>query len=360
MTSPQKSTNEFDAKASFWDEDFHRRALTAAIAKALMACVSLRSGQRLLEYGCGTASLSFLLADRVGSIDAVDVSMGMLEQVRKKLMAAGIRNIHPLLLDLTRDPPPSDPYDGIIIAMALHHIADIAALLRTFVAMLRPGGFLAMADLLEEDGSFHGDVVVPHPGLQPEVLMKLARAQELTDVQWRVVHHMARNDREYPVFLLCARKPKLKVLFLCTGNSCRSQMAEGWARALKSDMIEAHSAGVETHGLNPLAVKVMAEVGVDISHHRSKKVDDLQDKNFDYVVTVCSHAHETCPMWLKGNAKVVHVGFDDPPTLAKGAKTEEEALSHYRRVRDEIRRFLETLPDSLKKAQTTHEYEPSA
>ena len=139
----------------------------------------------------------------------------------------------------------------------------------------------------------------------------------------------------------------MKVLFLCTGNSCRSQMAEGWARALKDEVIEAYSAGIETHGLNPRAVKVMAEAGVDISRQRSKKVDELAAVDFDYVVTVCGHANETCPMWLKGKAKVVHVGFDDPPALARGAKSEEEALSHYRRVRDEIRAFVMTLPEAF-------------
>ena len=140
---------------------------------------------------------------------------------------------------------------------------------------------------------------------------------------------------------------KLRVLFLCTGNSCRSQMAEGWARALKSDVIEPYSAGIEMHGLNPLAVKVMAEAGVDISGQRSKKVDELATVDFDYVVTVCGHANETCHMWLSGKAKVVHIGFDDPPTLARGAKNEEEALTHYRRVRDEIRAFVLTLPESI-------------
>lgn len=139
---------------------------------------------------------------------------------------------------------------------------------------------------------------------------------------------------------------KLKVLFLCTGNSCRSQMAEGWARALKAESIEAYSAGIETHGLNPRAVKVMAEAGVDISGHRSKLVSDLRDIPFDYVVTVCGHADETCPAFT-GKARKVHVGFDDPPKLARDAATEEEALEHYRRVRDEIRDFVEGLPKSL-------------
>ena len=140
---------------------------------------------------------------------------------------------------------------------------------------------------------------------------------------------------------------RLKILFLCTGNSCRSQMAEGWARALKSDVIEAYSAGIETHGMNPNAIKVMAEAGVDITGQHSKRVDALQDIPFDVVVTVCGHANETCPVWLGQKARVVHVGFDDPPALAKTAKTEEEALAHYRRVRDEIRRFVETLPESV-------------
>ena len=139
---------------------------------------------------------------------------------------------------------------------------------------------------------------------------------------------------------------KIKVLFLCTGNSCRSQMAEGWARHLKGDAIEAYSAGIQTHGMNPSAIRVMGEAGVDITSQRSKHVDELKGVAFDYVVTVCDHAHESCPVFL-GKTRVVHVGFDDPPRLAKSAASEDEALSHYRRVRDEIRRFVQTLPDAL-------------
>ncbi len=141
-------------------------------------------------------------------------------------------------------------------------------------------------------------------------------------------------------------KRKLKVLFLCTGNSCRSQMAEGWARALRGDVMEPCSAGTETHGLNPNAVRVMAEAGVDISMHRSKNVSELMDVPFDHVVTVCGHAAEVCPMF-PGNAKVSHAAFEDPPRLAQGARSEEEALDHYRRVRDEIRAFIETMPQAL-------------
>jgi len=139
---------------------------------------------------------------------------------------------------------------------------------------------------------------------------------------------------------------RLKVLFLCTGNSCRSQMAEGWACHLKGDIIEAYSAGIETHGLNPNAVKVMAEAGADISGHQSKHVDEVKDVPFDYVVTVCDNAQESCPLF-PGKTKVVHVGFDDPPRLARDAKTDEDKLDCYRRVRDEIRKFVEKCPEVL-------------
>lgn len=140
--------------------------------------------------------------------------------------------------------------------------------------------------------------------------------------------------------------PKLKILFLCTGNSCRSQMAEGWARHLKGDCLEPYSAGLEKHGLNPHAVQVMAEAGVDISRHYSKTLAELGPVPFDYVVTVCGHAQEHCPVF-PGPARVVHVGFDDPPALTKHLPDGEAKLAVYRRVRDEIRRFVETLPEGL-------------
>jgi arsenate reductase (thioredoxin) len=138
----------------------------------------------------------------------------------------------------------------------------------------------------------------------------------------------------------------MKVLFLCTGNSCRSQMAEGWARHLRGDVIEPYSAGIEKHGMNPHAVKVMAEAGVDLSKHHSKTLEDMGSVPFDFVVTVCGHANEHCPIF-PGKAKVVHVGFEDPPKLTRWMADGEEKLAVYRRVRDEIRRFVETLPGAL-------------
>ena len=123
-------------------------------------------------------------------------------------------------------------------------------------------------------------------------------------------------------------------------------MAEGWTRYLLADTVEAFSAGIETHGLNPKAVKVMAEVGVDISHQTSKNVLDMMHIPFDFVITVCDHAKESCPLF-PGKTKVIHVGFEDPATLEKQVESEEEKLSVYRRVRDEIRKMIEKLPDLL-------------
>lgn len=141
------------------------------------------------------------------------------------------------------------------------------------------------------------------------------------------------------------------ILFLCTGNSCRSQMAEAWARHLRHTQLEPYSAGVNPGVLDPRAVRVMSEVGLDISAGRPKHVRELIDVKLDYVITVCDHAHETCPIF-PGRTKVIHHGFDDPPHLARSAQTEEEALAIYRRVRDEIRAYIETLPEELLNAAT--------
>lgn len=144
---------------------------------------------------------------------------------------------------------------------------------------------------------------------------------------------------------MAAADGKPRILFLCTGNACRSQMAEGWARHLHPS-IDACSAGTQPHGLNPLAVAAMAEAGVDISRHTSKTIDACAPDTLDLVVTVCASAHDACPVF-PGAARVIHHAFDDPPRLAAGAKSDAEALPHYRRVRDEIRAFVETLPSLL-------------
>ena len=138
---------------------------------------------------------------------------------------------------------------------------------------------------------------------------------------------------------------KLKVLFLCTGNSCRSQMAEGWAVHLKSDCIDAFSAGVMPCRVNERAIEIMAEAGIDISKHYSKHIEDLAGIDFDHIVTVCDNAREQCPVFL-GESKIIHHSFDDPSFVIG---TVDEVMAEFRRVRDEIKAFIETMPESLEK-----------
>jgi arsenate reductase len=138
---------------------------------------------------------------------------------------------------------------------------------------------------------------------------------------------------------------KKNVLFLCTGNSCRSQMAEGFAKKFWGEDFTIYSAGTKKHGMNPRAVKVMEEVGIDMSTHFSKDIFDLPPIIFDFVFTVCDHAHENCP-YLPG-AKMIHMGFQDPPALTKDFSNEEETLSVYRRVRDEIESFIKNFKSEL-------------
>ncbi len=123
-------------------------------------------------------------------------------------------------------------------------------------------------------------------------------------------------------------------------------MAEGFARSLKGDALNPYSAGVEPKGIDARGVKVMKEMGIDISGYRSKHLDELKHIEFDYVITLCGHAHETCPLF-PGKTKIIHHGFDDPPTLALGLADEEIILTHYRKVRDDIKNFVLTLPESL-------------
>ena len=140
---------------------------------------------------------------------------------------------------------------------------------------------------------------------------------------------------------------KLKVLFLCTGNSCRSQIAEAWTRHFWSDSIQAYSAGIEVHGLNPRAVQVMNQAGVDISGQRSKHLDQLKDIDFDYVITLCDKASQSCPVF-PDKTTVIHAGFPDP---ARVTGAEREILSVFCRLRDQIKTFIEYLPDLLQKQE---------
>ncbi|MBN2183067.1 MAG: arsenate reductase ArsC [Sedimentisphaerales bacterium] len=140
---------------------------------------------------------------------------------------------------------------------------------------------------------------------------------------------------------------KIKVLFLCTGNACRSQMAEGWARHLKADIVDAYSAGIRPIGISSRAIKTMAQAGVDISMHTSKHIDDLRGIDFDYVVTLCDNAAQNCPVF-NGKAKVIHKPFKDP-YFAVGS--EEQIMAEFGKTRDKIKAFIETIPESLEKTK---------
>ena len=130
---------------------------------------------------------------------------------------------------------------------------------------------------------------------------------------------------------------KKKVLFICTHNSARSQMAEGLLNALYSDRFEAYSAGIEPGAVNPYAIKAMAEIGIDISKNRSKSLQEFQGVKFDYVVTVCDHAKGACP-FVPGAKEYIHKSFDDPSTFQG---TEDEILDGVRQVRNEIKKWIE-------------------
>ncbi len=140
------------------------------------------------------------------------------------------------------------------------------------------------------------------------------------------------------------KKEKIKVLFLCTGNACRSQMAEGWARHLKSDVIEADSGGVWPVGVSSRAIQVMAEAGIDISSQTSDHVNDFLAIDFDYVITLCDNARERCPIF-SGKAKLIHKPFEDP-TFVMGST--DAIMAAFRQTREQIKTFVETLPESLK------------
>lgn len=143
---------------------------------------------------------------------------------------------------------------------------------------------------------------------------------------------------------MCSDKEKIKVLFICTGNSCRSQIAEGWARHLKGDIIDAYSAGIRPIGVSSRAIKAMAEAGVDISEQISQSLDEFSEIDFDYVITLCDNAAENCPVFT-GRARVFHKPFEDP-YFASGS--EEDIMETFRKVRNDIREFIEEMPNNLK------------
>ena len=205
MNESQQGTNRFDEAAATWDDNPRRRQLSEAIAQAIQQAVPLQKDWRVLEYGCGTATLGFLLAPHVREVVAADASAGMIEQVRRKLSQSPPVNLTPMLLDLSQQPAPTERFDLIVTAMAMHHVEDVQQVLTRLGDMLTDNGWLAVADLCQEDGSFHEDITVPHNGFAPDVLAgTVAQCISRTDCRWQIVHTVAKNNRQFDIFLLTA------------------------------------------------------------------------------------------------------------------------------------------------------------
>ncbi len=209
MQPTQLDAAHFDSKARQWDDNpvFQERGLK--IAQAIRQAVPLHSRMSALDYGCGTGLLSFPLKDELGAILMADSSGGMLEVVAKKIAAQGVTNMTPMKLDLLIDPPPAQHFDLIVTAMTLHHVPDTQHILRVFHGLLNPGGYLCVADLDQEDGSFHGPEVDVHHGFDRADLTQCAIQAGFADVQFQTVFSIAKEretgTRDYPVFLMTAR-----------------------------------------------------------------------------------------------------------------------------------------------------------
>lgn len=200
----------FDAKARQWDDNpvFKERGLR--IADAVRKVVPLHRNMRALDYGCGTGLLSFPLKDELGPILLADSSGGMLEVVNEKIAAQGVRNMTTQKLDLLIDPPPAQTFDLIVTAMTLHHVPDTDAILRVFHDLLNPGGSLCIADLDQEDGSFHGPEVDVHHGFDQGDLARRTAQAGFADVRFQTVFTITKEretgTQDYPVFLMTARR----------------------------------------------------------------------------------------------------------------------------------------------------------
>jgi 2-polyprenyl-3-methyl-5-hydroxy-6-metoxy-1,4-benzoquinol methylase len=213
MNDALANLDRFNAMAAEWDDSPLRAGIARAVAAAIAGTLPLRPDMRALEYGCGTGLVSVLLADRVGHILAADLAPNMLQVLDDKCRRAGLAHIDTRRLDLTVDPPPAERFDLIFSSMTLHHIENVDAVLDTLAGLLTPGGWLALADLDREDGSFHGPDVpgVFHSGFERARLMDRLRALGLVDVGGRTAHTVHKtgpggDTRGYPIFLISGRR----------------------------------------------------------------------------------------------------------------------------------------------------------
>lgn len=203
--------DHFDAVARGWDENPVFQARAEQIAAAIAASVPLRADMRALDYGSGTGMLSFALRERLGGIVLKDTSPGMLAVAQEKILAFGADNMTTRRMDLTSAAPPDEHYDLIYSAMTLHHVADTDAILAAFHRLLTPGGWLCIADLDAEDGSFHGAEIDVHHGFARGALASQVVAAGYDEARFRTVFEIvkagAAGERAYPVFLMVARRP---------------------------------------------------------------------------------------------------------------------------------------------------------
>ena len=212
LSAQDQNRERFDGIAAGWDDNPTRRALASGVAEAIAAAVPMQADWHALEYGCGTGLVGAALAPKVAELLACDLSPGMLSVLEQKAHAAGLDHLHTRVLDLTREAPPAQRFELIFSSMTMHHIPDVAALLRTFHGMLKPGGWLALADLDAEDGGFHGSDAqgVMHKGFDRDALQADLRAAGFSETRARTAHTVAKTAADgqvnhYPVFLITAR-----------------------------------------------------------------------------------------------------------------------------------------------------------
>ena len=200
--------SRFDRAAATWDENPGRVAMARSIVAAILAQIPVHEEMTVVDFGCGTGLVSLGLTEHVRQVIGIDSSAGMLNVLGEKLRQAGIHNVETLLLDLEKEPAPELHADLAVSAMTLHHLADVPAVLRKLAAMLAPGGYIALADLVTEDGSFHSDMTgVHHHGLDPAWVEETLRGLGFEDTQSSIAHVIDRGERQYPVFLVSGRKP---------------------------------------------------------------------------------------------------------------------------------------------------------
>ncbi|MBN1865536.1 MAG: class I SAM-dependent methyltransferase [Victivallales bacterium] len=199
-------SSSFDSAAADWDKKAYRAEYYSVLAGHICSAMPLSKKWRALEYGCGTASLSMLLSEKLGSVVCADNSAGMIEEANRRIAERKIRNLSAKSLDIEKDATTAGEYDLIFSSLTLHHVADASGFLARLASMLKIGGWLALADLEEEDGSFHSDCSVPHKGFSPEVISAQLAELGFCDISSRTVYGIPREHRDYPVFLIAGRK----------------------------------------------------------------------------------------------------------------------------------------------------------